>query len=189
MLLGVKYYVIISFQRILSRYKYDNRPSLEETMRTAAIRSIILTTLVLIGACGPAAYYATVSAHDHRSSTHLLFALAWSFSGLGVATASLIILTSLTTEHFGQHSLIKHLLDRFVRAFLVTVVVFGFIAGLACSYGSWGQHTDGLRFCSVYLSALAGLVLGFCFILLVCMRDSWINGTENARVVPFRKAS
>jgi hypothetical protein len=159
-------------------------------MRT--IRSICLTALILIALCGVGSYFTTKGLHDVASSTNLLFGLTWIFSGLGVTGAAILVGACLSSKSFGKRALIGELFGWFGGAFAFTAIVLGMIAWASCDgFNSLNntEHFDGARFCSIYLAALAGLIVGFLGIVLVNAKDSWIGESEDERPVRLRKVS
>lgn len=146
-------------------------------MRT--IRQICLTALVLIGLCGVATYFATSGIHDPHSSSSLLFAVAWIFSGLGIAGAAVLVGCCMNMDEFGTRKFIGVLFGWFAGIFAATAFLLAMAAAVGCSYDNLNK-LDGPLFGSVYCPGLAGLVIGFFGILLVNARESWV-GEQQAR--------
>lgn len=149
-------------------------------MRT--IRSICLTTFILIALCGVGSYFATKGVHDKASSTNLLFALTWIFSGLGVAGMAVLVGACLNSDNYGKRDLIGELFGWFGGSFAVVAIFLAMIAGAICDHSNYNNtgYFDAARFCSIYLAALTGLVIGFFGIMLVNANESWIGEAEKS---------
>ncbi|MDB5184293.1 MAG: hypothetical protein JWN38_101 [Candidatus Saccharibacteria bacterium] len=162
-------------------------------MRT--IRTMSLTVLALICLAGVGSYFATANVHDRTSDSSLLFTLAWIFSGFGIVAAAGLIAWTLDSAAFGSRALIGEMFSWLALGVVAVLIFLGIGAGIASGYvpkpGATDGSTifDGVRFASIYVGGLAGLILGFFAVLLITAQDSWFDEQQASELTQLRKVS